>query len=186
MLCPKCGKESNNVRVCAFCQTPYPIDRSDRAGAPRGGRATSSSKASGLLGDSRNAIMHLSPVKRWGVIGLLAVFTVGTYVMTRERVIPVGVAIPNVIAAPISPGEAASMLKVINAAAKLEERDGELSVQIAAAMFPEQRAGQMALAQRYAGADEIVHGRKRAINFLDPSGSRFARADPAKGVVMTR
>jgi hypothetical protein len=53
-------------------------------------------------------------------------------------------------------------------------------------MFPERREGQLALAQQYARADAIVRGRKRAISFLDPDGSLFARADPAKGVAMTR
>jgi hypothetical protein len=32
----------------------------------------------------------------------------------------------------------------------------------------------------------MVQGHKRAITFLDPAGNRFARADPEKGVVMTR
>lgn len=186
MLCPKCGKESNNVRVCAFCQTPYPTDVTDPHGSSRGHRATASMKAAGLAGNPRAVIARMSPMQRWGVIGLLAVVTVGYYFATRERVIPVGVAVPNLIAAPMSPGEAAGILRTVNKSAQVELRNGEVSVRITAAAFPQQRAGQLALAQQYARADEIVEGRKRPINFLDPDGTRFARSDPEKGVVLTR
>ncbi len=192
MLCPKCGKESNNLRVCAFCQTAYPTDESARAATPRFTRAVTSPRAStatpsrGMAGDPRIAIARRSRAKRWGVIGLLAACTVGYYLLSRERVIPVGVAIPNLIAGPMSPGVATGILKTVNGAAQVEVRDGELTVRIAAATFPERRDGQLALAQQYARADEIVRGRKRAISFLDPGGNRFARADPEKGVVMTR
>ena len=186
MLCPKCGKESNNVRVCAFCQTPYPADGVDSRGSSRNTRATAAMRAAGLTGNPRAVFTRLTPVQRWGIIGLLAVVTVGYYLATRERVIPVGVAIPNLIAAPMSPGEAASTLKTVNETAQVEVRDGELSVRFASAAFPESREGLLALAQQYARADEIVEGRKRAINFLDPDGNRFARSDPEKGVAMTR
>jgi hypothetical protein len=168
MLCPKCGKESKNLRVCAFCHAPFPTGRSAQAGNPRATRA------------------RLSPAIRWGVIGLLAAITVGYYLVGRERAIPVGVVIPNLIAGPMSPGEANVTLKTINGTAQVDVRDGELFVRIGAAAFPERRDGQLALAQQYARADEIVQGRKRAISFLDPGGNQFARADPAKGVAMTR
>jgi hypothetical protein len=65
-------------------------------------------------------------------------------------------------------------------------RNGELTVRVSAGAFPQKREGQLALAQQYSRADEIVEGRKRAINFLDPDGNRFARSDPEKGVAMTR
>lgn len=182
MLCPKCGKESHNVRVCAHCQTPYPIDSLDPRGAARSARGA----ASWRRGDPRNLIVQLSSAQRWGIIGMLAVVAVGYYVATRERVIPVGVAVPNLIAAPMSPGEAASTLKTVNESSQVEVRDGELSVRIAAAAFPHKREGQLALAQQYARADEIVEGRRRTINFLDPDGNRFARSDLERGVVMTR
>ena len=185
MLCPKCGKESHNVRVCAFCQTPYPTNV-DVHGSPRNTRATARMKAARLANNPRNVIARLSSAQRWGIIGLLAVVTVGYYLASRERVIPVGVAIPNLIEAPMSPAEAASTLKTVNKTAQVEVRDGELSVRIASAAFPQQRDGQQGLAQQYARADAIVEGRKRAINFLDPDGNRFARSDPEKGVAMTR
>jgi len=168
MVCPACGKESKNLRVCAFCQTPFPTGGAAQAGA------------------QRSAIARLSPAMRWGAIGLLAAITVGYYFVGRERAIPVGVVIANLIAGPMSPGEANVTLNTVNATAQVEVRDGELVVRIAAAKFPERRDGQLALAQQYARADEIVQGRKRAISFLDPGGNRFARADPEKGVAMTR
>lgn len=186
MLCPKCGKDSNNFRVCAFCQVPYPTGNVDVRGQTQHARATASIKAAGLAGSSRNAIARLAPAQRWGLIGLLAAVTVGYYVTSRERVIPVGVAISNRIAGAMSPGEAASTLKTVNRTSQVELRDGELFVRISAAAFPQRREGQLALAQQYARADEIVEGRKRVINFLDPDGNRFARSDAETGVAMTR
>ena len=192
MLCPKCGKESNNLRVCAFCQTPYPTDGSARTATPRITRAVASPRtstatsSSGLAAAPRIAMARRSLAKRWGVIGLLAAFTAGYYFMTRDRVIPVGVAIPNLIAGPMTPLAATGILTRVNDAAQVELRNGELTVRVVAATFPERRDGQLAFAQQYARADEMVQGHKRAITFLDPAGNRFARADPEKGVVMTR
>ena len=191
MLCPKCGKESNNLRVCAFCQTPYPKGGSAQADSSRTTRAVAASRKSktsssdGLPGDP-NAKARRSRLIRWSAIGALAAITAAYYISARERPIPVGVVIPNLIAGLMSPGEANVTLNTVNAGGQVEVRDGELFVRVGAAMFPERRDGQLALAQQYARADEIVNGRKRAISFLDPGGSSFARADPAKGVAMTR
>jgi hypothetical protein len=191
MLCPKCGKESNNLRVCAFCQTPYPTDGSALAPTPRFTRAVAAPRGSTATpirapGDPRNAIARRSRVKRWAGIGLLAAFTGVYYLMTRDRVIPVGVAIPNLIAGPMSQIAATGLIQRVNGTAQVVVRDSELTVRIAAATFPARRDGQLAFAQEYARADEIVQGHKRAITFLDPDGNRFAKADPEKGVMMTR
>ena len=183
MRCPTCGKESTNLRVCGFCQTPYPADEPGKAAAPKPARATSSRAAAG---DSRRHIAGLSRAKRLGILGVLAAITAGSYFVLHERTIPVGVAIPNLIAAPMAPAEAAATLAQMNAAAQIEVRNGELSVRISAATFPQRRDGQLALAQQYARADEIVHGSKRPIRFLDPAGVSFAEADVVKGVFMTR
>jgi hypothetical protein len=192
MLCPKCDKESNNLRVCPFCQTPYPTDGSAQVATPRVTRAAASPRATSATtpqragGDPRNAIARGARAKRWTAIGLLAAFTVAYYFFTRDRVIPVGVALPNLIAAPLSPGEAAAILRTVNGSAQVDSSGDELTVRISAATFPERRDGQLALAQQYTRADAIVEGRKRTISFLDAAGNRFAQADPAKGVVMTR
>lgn len=125
-------------------------------------------------------------IKRWGAIGALAAFTIGFYLFTRDRVIPVGVALPNLITIPMSPGDAARTIKAYESATRVDPRVGSVTVRISAATFPERRDGQLALAQQYARADEIVMGRKRRISFIDPDGAQFAKADPAIGVVMTR
>ena len=185
MLCPKCGKESNNLRVCAFCQTPYPTDAPARSGTPRstaaiqGGRQSSSFAA----GDPRIA-MRKAQTKRWIFIGLLAAGTVVYWFVTRDRVIPVGVPMPNLIAGAMTPFTAQGILRTIPAT-QIEERAGEITVHVPAQNFPERRDGQLAWAQQYARADEIVQGKRRIINFSDPGGVRFARSDE-KGVVMTR
>lgn len=192
MLCPACGKESSNVRVCGFCQTPYPTDLPARTAAPRQSRATAQVQTSKEVGggrqpgDPRTAMERRARAIRWGVIGLLAAFTAGYWFMGRERDIPVGVAMPNLIAAPMSPAEAAAFQKTVNAGAHVEDVKGELLVRLTAATLPQRRDGLLALAQQYARADEIVLRRRRPISFLDPDGNSFAMADPEKGVVLTR
>src|ERR1019366_9174648 len=147
MQCPKCGKESNNLRVCPFCQTPYPIDGSARTATPRITRAGASPRtstatsSSGLAAASRIAMARQSRAKRWGVIGLLAAFTAGDYFMTPDPGISIGVAIPNLIAGPMTPRAATGILQRVNDAAPVELRDGELTVRVAAATFPERRDG---------------------------------------------
>ena len=184
MLCPKCGKESNNLRVCAFCHTPYPTEaqstpRFSRAGTPRASVAVGA-------GDPRIGMARRARLRRWGAIGVLAAFTIGFYVFTRDRVIPVGVALPNLITIPMSANDAARMIKSYEGSTQVDPRDGTVTVRVPAKTFPERRDGQLALAQQHARADEIVMGHKRAISFIDPGGVQFAKADPTIGVVMTR
>ena len=192
MLCPKCGKESNNLRVCAFCQTPYPTAGSGEGGTPRftravaGPRDSKATPASAVASDPRIAMARRSRTKSWGLIGFLAVFTGGFYFVTRDKVIPVGVAIPNLIAGPMSPNEANAIINTTNRTAQVEVTNAGITVRIPATTFPERRDGQLAFAQQYARADEIVQGHKRLINFIDPTGIKFAMADPKLGVMMSR
>jgi hypothetical protein len=58
-------------------------------------------------------------------------------------------------------------------------------VSYAANVFPAQLDGQLALAQQFARADEIVEGRKRRMVFYDPQGRIFARSDGVLGVSLT-
>ncbi len=186
MLCPSCGKESNNLRVCAFCQTPYPTDRD---GTPRSSRSVTSPRGAtsvSAAGDPRNAMAKKARAKRWTFIGFLAALTVGAFFYGRPPNIPIGVVMPNMIASPMSTGDANGILKTVNGGSKVEEHNGELTVRITTATFPERRDGQLALAQQYTRADQLVYGKKRAITFLDPNGIKFAQAEPDKGVVMTR
>ena len=122
----------------------------------------------------------------WGVIGVLALLTVAYQFTGRDPAIPVGVVLPNFITAPMSPVEATNTLNAVTGTAPPDVRAGELFVHVPKVSFPERRQGQLALAQQYARADEIVQGRKRAISFLDPDGNLFAKADPERGVSMTR
>ena len=186
MLCPKCGKESNNLRICAFCQTPYPVDRASQA-TPRFSRAVTGADAA--AGDPRAAMAAKAlrgRALRWAGIGALTVFTIGFYFVTRDRVIPVGVALPDIITIPMTPNDAARMIKSYEATTDFDQRTGSVMVHVPSRNYPQRRDGQLALAQQYAHADAIVMGRKREIVFFDPSGAQFARADPTVGVVLTR
>jgi len=164
----------------------------DQAGKSRSARATKPGQAGtpaargGGKGGRRGVSAHKSRALLWGFVGLLTALTAAWVYSGRERTVPIGAVLPNILAAPMTPVEATNTLSAVNATARVEERNGELTVRVAAAMFPEKRTGQLALAQQYARADEIVQGRKRPISFLDAAGNRFARADPEKGVAMTR
>ena len=190
MLCPTCGKESHNIRVCAHCQTPYPTEPAGSSGGARRGRSSQTMRSQdspgrgASLGGIAEALQN--PRIRWGLIAVLALVVVGYAFMGRETAIPTGVAIPNLIKAPMSLNEAKAYLKTVEQTAQVEVGANQVTVRLTAGSFPQQRAGQMALAQQYARADELVQQRKRLIVFLDPDGAAFAKADPAIGVLMTR
>ncbi|MBI3569375.1 MAG: hypothetical protein HY084_14340 [Gemmatimonadetes bacterium] len=143
-------------------------------------RASSASGGSGL------ANLFQSRAVLWGTVGVLAAGTLVYLFITREQSVPSGVVVPNIIATPMSPAEAGVTLRATEATALVEIHGDVVTVKYPPAMLPQRRAGQLALAQQYARADEIVLGRKRRISFLDPDGKEFAVADPEKGVMMTR
>lgn len=174
-LCAKCGKESKNLRMCPFCFSEYGL------------QSAPSRKSSSFLRarDARGNAIPISPKVKWGVVGLIAVFAVGYFFLGRERSIPTGVVLANVVASPMSSGEAAALVKRIKQTAKVETRGTELVVTFPEAIWPQQRAGQLAAAQQYFRAVEIVEGKRRNISFYEPSGALYAKADAA-GVVMTR
>jgi hypothetical protein len=187
MLCPSCGKESSNLRVCAHCQTPYPTDEAGHGKASRGTKSAHGLAASEhAAGDSLLTTWRQSRTVRWSVIGLLSLLVLGYFIAGRERTIPVGVVVPNMLTAPMAMNEAEAFLNTVHATARVEVQGGELTVQISATAFPQRRAGQLTLAQQYSRADAIIQGHQRAIGFLDPRGNPFARAEPNRGVVMTR
>ena len=181
-ICSNCGKESNNVRTCPFCFVEYgpPKDatrgsttaRAVPAGA--GGRAGKGTTLAGL-----------SPAVRWGLPALIVVFGVWYFAFNGERKIPVGVVMPNMVVSPMSRGEAESVLRRLNATSTIAMRGGAMTVTFPKAIWPEHRDGQLALAQQYARADEIVSGSKRSILFHDPDGTPYAKASEA-GVLMVR
>lgn len=197
--CVKCGKESNNLRICPFCHAEYPQPDKGQRATPRATfgvvqpRATGATPRASMAGIPAHAagggfkafISDLSPPVKFGTPGLIVAFAVWYVFLAGERKIPVGVVLPNLVAIPMVPAQADAFLRRMKETAKVEFRGTELAVTFPAANFPERRAGQLALAQQYARADEIAEARKRVIGFYDPSGSIFARAD-ASGVMMVR
>lgn len=200
MQCPKCGKESNNLRVCPFCHEPYPeaeggarpTPRASFAVAPQAAPRPSSAgipmprKKVGFVEGVRGAVVRQPPAVRWGAVVLLVAYA-GWYVMAgRERSIPAGAVLPNIIAAPMPPAQAEALMRQFHSKAKIDASGSGITVQFPEATFPLKREGQLALAQQFARADEIVEGHKRAIEFRDAAGQAFARSDPVKGVMMVR
>jgi hypothetical protein len=159
--------------MCPFCFAEYP--------QPRGGARQSALAAAG----SGALALKLSPPVRWGLLGVIVLFGGWYFLFGRERAIPTGVVVADLVAAPVSRGEAEALLRRVKAEATVEERGGELTVSFPAALWPERRAGQLAAAQQYARAVEVVEGRRRNISFFDPSGTLYAKAT-AEGVVMVK
>jgi hypothetical protein len=159
--------------MCPFCFAEYPQPRS---GARQSTGATVVATASAL---------KLSPAVRWSLLGVIVLFGGWYFLAGRERAIPTGVVVADLVAAPVSRGEAEALLRRVKAEATVEERGGELTVSFPPALWPERRAGQLAAAQQYARAVEVVEGRKRNISFFDPSGTLYAKAT-SEGVVMLK
>ncbi len=172
--CDKCGKDSKNLRVCPYCFTEYRTD----AGAA-GGRASVARPAAKL------SFATLSPAVKFGVPALLVAF-VGWFTLTgRDPNVPVGEVARDVITAPMSKGMAEAFVRQINASAQVVRSGNDLTVTFSAASWPQRKIGQLALAQQYAHAVELVEGTRRNIKFRDPSGSEFAKGDAA-GVTMLK
>lgn len=208
MQCPKCGKESNNLRVCPYCHTQYPDEPakprpstplSSFAVAPQaqaGARASGSvprvtgsqpvQPTPGFFAELRDTIARQSPAVRWGTVAVIVAFAAWYVFAGRERSIPNGVVLPEIVVSPMTRGEAEAVIKRMSETGQVDEAGAELAVHFPAATFPELRSGQLALAQRYASADVMVHGSKRVIAFYDPDGKVFARFDPSKGAMMVR
>lgn len=168
--CIKCGKESHNHRVCPFCFTEYPA-------ADAGSHSAK--------GARRGLPITISPPVKWGLAALIGVVAIAYFVVGRERTIPTGEVVENVIAASMSRGEAEALLRRVQETAKVEMRADGLAVTFPATMWPDQRAGQLAAAQQYARAQEIVDGTRRPISFYNPDGQLYAKSD-ANGVMMMR
>jgi hypothetical protein len=194
--CQKCGKESNNLRICPFCHNEYVQAERPSKATPRvsfgvaasalpPGTARSSAAIPAHRPGLRGYIDDLSPVVKWGVPALIVVFGVWYAFFSGERRIPVGVVMPNMVVAPMVPAQAEAFLRRMKATAKVEVRGTEVYVTFPAENFPVHRDGQLGLAQQFARADELVEGHKRVITFSDGAGNVFAKAS-ASGVVMVR
>ena len=173
--------------MCPFCHTEYlPPQRSSRLSVPTP-RASMAAVSSTPVASGRPNFQKkgLSPVTKFGMPVLVVGFCVWYFVIAGERRIPVGVVIPNIVNAPMPKNLAEAFLARINATAKVATKDDELIVTFTAAMWPERREGQIALAQQYTRALEVLEGKKRKIGFYDPLGVLTAKAD-ANGVMMVK
>ncbi len=216
MVCAVCDKESNNIRVCPYCFTPYPADapqsrqstgttrpststarQSTSSARPStsvnkanwpGGQSSSSTSTGGnggVVERARGFFMKQSAVVRVTsvaivVIVLIWVFTSGEQTKTFE----VGSVPSNIIATPMQRAEAIALLKQTRETALVDMQSDEVFVSYPAATFPLLEEGQIALAQQFARADEIIEGRKRRIFFYNPSGRIFAQSDGVTGVTV--
>ena len=212
MICAVCDKESNNRRVCPFCFTPYPKDApQSRPSTSTARQSTSTTRqsvsmatpsrpgervvgvpAGGALGDAiaktRAFIMRQSPIARWSALGIVGVILFWLVAGGDERQVRFeGGSVPsNIIASPMQREEAIALIKRTRETALVDEQSGEMFVSYPAATFPLLEQGQIALAQQFARADEIVEGRKRRIFFYNPSGRIFAQSDGVTGVTVIK
>jgi hypothetical protein len=191
MICVACGKESKNLRVCPFCFTPYPAEQAKKrqtqrvqaAGSPFGKYVVP------LLENAKRArawVMRQTPLVRWSGAGIIVIVLIWMFSGPSDpRLVP-GVVQSNIIASPIEREEALAIIKQTRETALVDVQADEVFVSYPAATFPVRGEGQLALAQQFARADEIVEGRKRRIFFYNPNGKLFAQTDGAEGVVLTR
>lgn len=211
MICAVCNKESNNRRVCPYCFTPYPADApQSRQSTSTGRQSTAATRPSGASGSAnwsgnrgnespaeggingaiaqvREFVMRQTPVVRWSALGIVVVLVIWmTTGGETEPKFAAGSVPSNIIATPMQRDEAIALIKQTRETALVEEQAGEVMVSYPAASFPLLEEGQVALAQQFARADEIVEGRKRRIFFYNPSGRIFAQSDGVTGVTVVK
>lgn len=198
MLCAVCNKESKNLRVCPFCFTPYPTEPLTGAGRRSSTRMspTQAPPQKSPIGDAMAMVTERgaqawatfrrqTPLVQYSAAGILLVVIL--WISTREEPqLETGVVQSDVIATPIQRDEALAVIKQTRETAVVDIQQDEVFVSYPAATFPVMEAGQLALVQQFASADEIVEGRKRRIYFYNPNGKLFAQADGVRGVVLVR
>lgn len=171
-------------------QGPRPSQQGPRqsAQAPRHS-GTVPEAPSGLtiaLRRGRDMVMAQTPVVRWTGAGILLVLLIWMFTGGEEPGFEPGTVPSNIIASPMQQEEAVALIKHTRETALVDESSDEVYVSYPAASFPLRADGQIALAQQFARADEIVNGRKRRIFFYNPNGKVFAQADPVRGVTVVR
>ncbi len=202
MVCAVCNKESNNRRVCPYCFTPYPPNapqsrpstgtaRQPGAGRPSstGMKAQPAPAGNDLVADVRAFVMRQSPVVRWSALGIVLVLVVWMAIGGGDDgkvTFEAGSVPSDIIATPMQKEEALSLIKHTRETALVDMQTDEVFVSYPAATFPLLEEGQIALAQQFARADEIVEGRRRRIFFYNPTGRIFAQADGVTGVTVVK
>ena len=204
MLCTACNRESKNQRVCPYCFTPYPTESasakrssSTRLSPPAAGAASNAggslSATIGGLIDQLTTLLKRgwafyrkqTPTVRYASAAILAVLILW-WATSEEPQFEAGVVQSDIIATPLQRDEALAIIKQTRESAIVDVQQDEVFVSYPASTFPVREDGQLALAQQFARADEIVEGRKRRIYFYNPNGKLFAQADGVRGVVLVR
>lgn len=208
MLCTACGKESKNQRVCPYCFTPYPSEGPSAKRATGARPAAPSRSAAGATAGTKpgegstpvtDAVERLralavrgwvfyrkqTPVVRFSSVGILVALLLW-WATSEEPQFEPGVVQSEIIATPLQRDEALALIKQTRESAIVDVQQDEVFVSYPAATFPVREDGQLALAQQFARADEIVEGRKRRIYFYNPNGKLFAQADGVSGVRVVR
>jgi hypothetical protein len=191
MICIACHKESKNLRVCPFCFTPYPAEAAQKRQSQRVQAAGSPlskylGPAQELYLAARAVVMRQTPLVRWSGAGIVVIVILWMFSGPSDPRLQVGVVQSDIIASPIEREEALAIIKQTRENALVDIQADEVFVSYPAATFPVRGEGQLALAQQFARADEVVEGRKRRIFFYNPNGKLFAQTDGAAGVVLTR
>lgn len=197
MICTACNRESKNLRVCPFCFTPYPPEPT--AASKRASTRMSSTKipAPSLSGEMkagagsaasgiRDLVMRQSPMVRFAGAGIILVAILWMVTGGNEPTFEPGVVQSDIIATPLQRDEALALIRTTRETALVDVQQDEVFVSYSPATFPVREEGQLAIAQQFAQADEIVEGRKRRIFFYNPNGKLFAQADGVRGVMMVR
>lgn len=196
MLCTACNRESKNLRVCPYCFTPYSAEpkaggarqsvRSNAPSAPAKSLGTELRAGAGqAYAAARAFVMKQTPTVRWAGAGILLVLVLWM-ATSGEPEIDAGVVQSDIIATPLQRDEALALIRQTRETALVDIQQDEVFVSYPAATFPVREDGQLALAQQFTQADEIVEGRKRRIFFYNPNGKLFAQADGVRGVVLVR
>ena len=199
MLCPSCNRESNNLRVCPYCFTPYPSEKGQAQrrttqrvqSPPPGGAAAASGpaltdRAKEAYETARALVMRQTPVVRWTGAAILVLLLFWLLTSGGEPQFEAGVVQSEIIASPLQREEALAIIRSTRETALVDIQADEVFVSYPAATFPVREEGQLALVQQFTRADEIVEGRKRRIFFYNPNGKLFAQADGIRGVVLVR
>lgn len=188
MVCAVCNRESNNKRVCPYCFTPYPPEAPKGRSTTAVPRQTTATKVpaepagEGPVAAITALVMKQSPIVRWSGLGIIILSLIWITTSGDQPDLEPGSVPSNIIASEMMREEAIALMQRTRETALVETQSDEVSVSFPAATWPQEREGQIALAQQFARADEIIEGKKRRIVFHDPSGRVFARADGVTGV----
>lgn len=196
MICAVCNKESNNQRVCPYCFTPYPPEAAQGRATGAVKRQTTSTSAmsardaaasgGGPLTAARAFVMRQTPIVRWSGLGIIILSLLWITSGDGKPELEPGTVPSNILPSEMMREEALALMKRTRETALVEMQADEVSVSFPSATWPQEREGQIALAQQFARADEIIEGKKRRIVFHDPSGHVYARADGVSGVRVER